>query len=85
VLSSLSKSRAFRNLAPTLALLLLIATWTALYMHVPAIRAFGDERVAQAYAALPQRLQHGAALIWHFFLPDFVLQKARRCALVITS
>lgn len=74
-LSSLSSSRAFTNLLPSLLLLVLIASYTTLYVFVPAVRSFGDRCVESAYNALPDSMQAAAARMWHMFLPQFMLNK----------
>lgn len=77
MLSSLSGSRAVRNLLPVILLFVVLSAWTLLYTLFPAVRAFGDGLVQLIYDALPDGLQDGAAQIWHFFLPDFMLHKVR--------
>ena len=77
-LSNLTSVRAFRNVLPALLLILLASLWTALYVHVPRVREFGDATVAKAYHALPDGAQDTAQKIWHILLPDVVLNKVRQ-------
>jgi hypothetical protein len=76
-ISSFSGNQVVRALVAPFVALVLLAIWTVIYVRIPAARTAADDFVAAAHTSLPKQLQDLGSLIWHSFLPDWVIRQVR--------
>jgi hypothetical protein len=74
-LSSFSGNQIVRALVPSFMALFLLAIWTVIYIRNPTARSAADHFVAAVHTGLPKQLQDVGSVIWHSFLPDWVIRQ----------